>query len=132
MESEKQSESFEEIKFTGEIPVEYIKPTLTLVIDMTEEERESHFKCMGGGAYERYKVRQREGIFTRCHKTDWCKLEREKREKKDIQRNQLLETVTDRNKVLETWARESETKQKKLELQVEKLGNLIAQLLENK
>jgi hypothetical protein len=84
-------EESEEIKFSGEIPVEYIKPTIKLVIEMTEEEPDEFFKARGEEQYKRYLVNKTSGCYNRCIKTDHCKLEREKKEREEKVKDEIIE-----------------------------------------
>jgi len=71
---------------------------------------------------------ERKGLeYARKHREqakgrDMCKEHRERKEKE-------AETLTKRNEVLEAWARDVEAKQKKMEKDMEKMANLLAQLL---
>ena len=82
------------VEVTGHVPVE-IKQAITLcAMDMIEEEREQFYKHRGPEHYARYCTAKKNGCFNRCRKTDWCKVECEKKEKEKeelVQRNQLLE-----------------------------------------
>jgi hypothetical protein len=82
------------VHVAGDVPVDIIPSVTRCVIDMTEEERDNHFKEIGEQAYKHYLIAKASGAYSRCHKTDWCKVEREKKEQQQatlIQRNQLLE-----------------------------------------
>lgn len=82
------------VQVTGDIPVDIIPPVFKCVIDMTEEERDAYFKERGEAAYKGYLISKERGCFNRCRKTDWCKIEREKKEKEKEElhaRNQILE-----------------------------------------
>jgi U3 small nucleolar ribonucleoprotein component len=132
-----------------------MQPTTYSVMDMTNEERENHFRQMGGHYYEDYIKKKEEGFYNRCHKTDYCKLEQEKREQESKEKEDLIKAqiilVEQRNQILEEHARASEerinSKEKEFaeyirradelhnnykietDAKIEKLAGLIAQLL---
>jgi succinylglutamate desuccinylase len=105
-------------------PVEVRPSVIKHLLDMTEEEREAIMCPRARESHERY---VREGLY-HC-KGDRCKEMKEKKEKEEKEKETLLRSVTDRNKVLEAWARDSEAKQKKMSDQIEKMASLIAQLI---
>lgn len=117
------------VKLTGDIPVEVIPSITKCVVDMTEEEREKHFKEKGEEQYKHYLVAKESGAYSRCRKTDWCKVEREKKEKEENKKKELIETLTSRNQILENHARtitrELENYKKLTEARFEKLTNLF-------
>jgi len=104
--------------------VEVLPPVTKHITEMTDEEREKILCPRSRESYERCK---REGLYD-CKK-DRCKEMREAKEKAEKDKEAQLQTVTDRNKVLEAWARDSEAKQKKMEERMEKMASLIAQLI---
>ena len=57
---------------------------------------------------------------------DMCK---EYHEKKEKEKQEEINVLQERNKVLETWARDQEAKQKKMEERMEKMASRIAQLM---
>ena len=91
---------------------------------MTEEEREAIMCPRARESHERY---VREGLY-HC-KGDRCKEMKEKKEKAEKEKESLLQTVTERNKVLEAWAREAEKREKKMESDILKLASLVQQLI---
>lgn len=87
------------------------------VLDMTDEELGDFL-----GEEERKALqvaRQQRKEFAR---RDVCKEMCEAKERE-------AETLKERNKVLEQWAREQEAKQKKMEERMEKMASLLSQLL---
>lgn len=101
-----------QVVVSGDLPPE-ILPTITkCVIEMTEKEREEYFIVQGEENYKRYLKNKEAGVFNRCHKTDWCKLERERKEKEENEKTQLIETLTSRNQMLEKHARHCEERLK--------------------
>lgn len=87
------------------------------VLDMTDEELGDF---LGEEERKALKVarQQRKEFAGR----DMCKEAQEAKERE-------TETLKERNRVLEQWAREQEAKQKKMEKDMEKMANLLAQLL---
>ena len=117
------------VEVVGNVPVEIKQATTHCVIDMTEEEREKFYKRWGPEHYARYCEAKKNGCFSRCRKTDWCKVECEKKEKEQKDKEELLQTLRERNKMLEAWARDAEAKTRKMEERMEKMASLIAQLI---
>ena len=113
----------------GDVPVEIKQATTHCAIDMTEDEREKFYKRWGPEHYARYCEAKKTGCFSRCRKTDWCKVECEKKEKEQKDKEELLQTLRERNKMLEAWARDAEAKTRKMEERMEKMASLIAQLI---
>lgn len=106
--------------------VEPLPQVIKHITEMSEEEREAVLgEChLARESYERCK---RNGEFN-C-KRDRCKEACEKKEKEEKERRTMLDTLTERNKVLETWARDSEAKTRKMEERMEKMASLISQLI---
>jgi hypothetical protein len=105
-------------------PVEVRPSVIKHLLDMTEEEREAIMCPRARESHERY---VREGLY-HC-KGDRCKEMKEKKEKAEKEKESLLQTVTERNKVLEAWAREAEKREKKMESDILKLASLVQQLI---
>lgn len=57
---------------------------------------------------------------------DLCK---EAKDKEEAEKQKQMDTLTQRNQLLETWARDQEAKQKKLERDMEKIAGLLSQLI---
>lgn len=93
------------VKVDGDVPVQIIPSITRCVIEMTEEEREARFRELGEERYQQYLENKRNGCYNRCHKTDWCKIEREKKEQ---EKKQEIATLTQRNQLLESHARKLE------------------------
>lgn len=117
------------VQVIGEVPVDIIPPVIKCVIDMPEEEREAHFKERGEEAYKRYLITKASGCYNRCPKTDWCKVEQEKKAKEQKEKDQQLETLRTRNVLLEQHGREMEAKMRKMEASMEKLASLVSQMM---
>jgi len=105
-------------------------PIVKHISQMTEEEREKVIgKCEK--ARESYERCKREGLY-HC-KRDRCKEAREDKEKAEREKEEAVvkerKTLRDRSALLEEHARDMEAKQKKMEQQIEKMANLIAQLI---
>ncbi len=132
-ESDERRESFEKIQVNGYVPVEIIPSISRCVIDMTEEERDEFFKEMGEENYNRYLENKKTKCFNRCIKTDWCKIEREKKEKEEKEKEEKIKILEERNKILEEHARQQEKALSSLTIdtntKIEKLAGLIQQLL---
>ena len=45
---------------------------------------------------EDYENNEKEGFFDRCRKTDYCKLERERKEQEEKQKEQIIQTQADK------------------------------------
>ena len=78
--------------------------------DITESEREDLIKNMNNpDATRAYEERKREGWYNRDHKKDWCKEAREQKEKEERDKEAQVETLQQRNEILEKHARQIET-----------------------
>lgn len=93
-------ESNVQIEVSGDIPVDYIPATTKRVVDMTEEEREEFFKH-SPALYERYLENKKSGYYNRCLKTDFCKLERENKEKQEKEKDELIKAQNDKIEALQ-------------------------------
>lgn len=113
----------------GNQPTE-MRPTVTRsVLEMSEEERETFFRGLGKDHYKRYLQSKESGCFNRCPKTDWCKIEREKKEKEEQEKEERVRVLEAREVVWLEHAREQEAKMKKMERDMEKMAGLLAQLI---
>jgi transcriptional regulator with GAF, ATPase, and Fis domain len=121
----------EESLRTVEIPplppaIESLPQIIKHITEMTEEEREAVLgDCkLARESYERCK---REDGFN-C-KGDRCKEECEKKEKEEAQKKQMLETLAQRNELLEKHARKLETDFQDYKNQSEERFNKLATLI---
>jgi Fe2+ transport system protein B len=96
------------------------------ITEMTEEERE---KVLGNCEKAR-------ASYVECIRTDGYNCERDKckemrccKEREEKEKAEQLDTLAKRNKILEEHARQQEAKQKKMEKDLDKLANLVAQLM---
>jgi hypothetical protein len=108
-------------------PAVEMKPRVVKhITEMTEEEREkvlgkcekaraSYMECMKEDGYN-------------C-KRDRCKEMREAKEREEKEAKERMDTLQERNKVLEVWARNSEAKQKKMEADIAKMASLLSQMM---
>ena len=110
------------VQVTGDIPVDIVPPVTRCVINMTEEERDNHFKERGEEAYKHYLISKESGTYSRCRKTDWCKVECEKKEKEQ-------ETLVQRNQLLEDHARKLETDFAEYKEQTDRRMTQLAELV---
>lgn len=117
-----------QVNVVGEVPIEILPTITTNVVDMTEDQREQFFKNLGDSYYERYLKNKGSGCYKRCHKTDWCKLEQEKKKKEQ-------DTLLERNQILELHARKLETDfndyKEQTDRRMTQLAELVRSMLED-
>lgn len=60
---------------------------------ISEEEREKLISSIDDPLMkECYEQHKKEGFYNRCHKTDYCKLERERKEQEEKQKDLIIES----------------------------------------
>jgi hypothetical protein len=114
------------------------KTTMTILHTLSKDERQ---KLMAGYTHPNiiahYNQMELSGCYDRDHTIDGC-CEAKKEEKKKTEQARLnkekqdkgeMTTLQERNQLLERWARDVETKQKKMEADIAKMANLISQLI---
>lgn len=105
--------------------------------DMTKEQRRAFIESLGSDeARIHWEQCEASGVYNRCPKTDWCAKYQEEKKK---QEREQVETLQQRNQLLEDHARQQEAKQKeqeerlkKAEERMEKMASLISQLISSK
>lgn len=124
-----------EVQYGCEAP-EFRKVVVQCVADMTEEERETYFKTQPKDFQALHEERKKNGYYKRCPKTDWCRLEREKKETEEKQKAEAIRLLEAREAVWVEHAKQQEAQSRaslvtieKLRADVEKLAGLVAQLL---
>jgi len=74
--------------------------------ELPEEERTRMIDNMPDGGIKKSLIQRREeGVYKRCHKTDWCRLAREEKEKAEREKEAERKTLQQRNEILEQHAR---------------------------
>lgn len=96
---------------------------------MKKEERRAFVSQFGPDAIKQYELHEAEGAYERCPKTDWCAKYQEEKKK---QEREQVETLQQRNQLLETVARQQEERLKRAEERMEKMASLISQLISSK
>lgn len=118
-----------QVVVSGDLPPVMLPSVTRCVIDMTEEERDAHFKERGEEQYQHYLKSKATGCYSRCRKTDWCKVEREKREKEQKEKEERLKTLEARETIWVDHAKEQEAKMMKMQKDIEKMAGLLSQLI---
>jgi hypothetical protein len=114
-------------------PPVFREATVQCVADMTDEEREEFFQTQPADIQMEHEERKKNGYYKRCPKTDWCRLWRENKERKENEKAERLATLEAREAVLVEHARHQEkafNEYKALtDSKIEKLANLLSQLI---
>lgn len=85
-----------QVVVSGDLPPVMLPTVTRCVIDMTEEERDAHFREKGEEQYQHYLKSKATKCYNRCRKTDWCKVEQEKKAKEKQNQIEQIESLTKR------------------------------------
>lgn len=118
-----------QVVVSGDLPPVMLPTVTRCVIDMTEEERDAYFREKGEEQYQHYLKNKATGCFGRCRKTDWCKVEQEKREKEQKEKEDRIKTLEARETIWVDHAKEQEAKIAKMQKDMEKMAGLLSQLI---
>ena len=124
-----------EVQYGCEAP-EFRKVVVQCVMEMTEQERETYFKTQPKDFQALHEERKKNGYYKRCPKTDWCRLEREKKERLEKEKAERLATMEAREEI---WVKHAKEKEQEFadyraltDKRLEQIVGLVKGLLEDK
>ncbi len=115
------------VEFSGDLPVPFKPATTEWVINMTDEERDAFYERANQRFREQHEEAKRCGVYKRCRKTDWCKVEREAKEKEEKATAARLKVLEEREEI---WLRDAKQKEKEFAEYKEKTDERMSQLAE--